>query len=733
MIQKIKVKKPELEVKETEEVSINDDNLAKKEGPNGEKVEANKNFILYYGSNIPSSLTSRKYVESKDGYFNPSKIYYMESRSGEKVKSFPIRLNLYEFNGNNYVLSNDKEFKDKEYFLDEDGEENATPETCDLYEDNPELKKYSNYSLFYKPNDGSAQKRILSMPADYEANWNKIKQIYEGCVNNADLLNNVYEEKGVLGIKNSIENDFEDVLEEHRTNVLLKRQRVGAKNSLNRTANMTSQLYNNEAYKAQMERDFLAETGKTVEDYIKEISNGNMSKEEINNCGKIAGRTIRYEHGKYNVTAPKVDGKFLFKKSNGSTMYSNSYKTLKEALDGIVIANTIAGNLRANIKGKTAPEEINKLVEEANTALLEQLNENGAINDSYKYITYEIKDDKKIITGYYKTLEDAENAEEEKKLVKLNPGIYFNESTKKYVAIPQTEYDEEELNSDKLYKIIRLGEFDTEAEATKAVQTLARLSYNIEDFFNSKFYKEHLEECQEARDYYFEENNEIKRNYGIEKQGKSYRIWYYNPTTKKTEHFGSYANEYQAEAILQQVDHSELSPTEFFTKLKEENADFIGEHGENLKELKKKGIKEIPLTTADLENLINSVDISSLSIDEIKKLLSGDFAGNAGMISIYKNVINYLKKRLGYNKDDIDYNVVLTFQNRLMLKLTKYAINKFIEFVNTNPITFNDEDEFIDQGLSFIAKEFGGNIDYIMTPNDIRRVKKQLKKIYSEI
>ena len=103
------------------------------------------------------------------------------------------------------------------------------------------------------------------------------------------------------------------------------------------------------------------------------------------------------------------------------------------------------------------------------------------------------------------------------------------------------------------------------------------------------------------------------------------------------------------------------------------------------------------------------------------------------MIFIYKNVIKYLKKTFGYTKDDIDYNIVLTFQNRIMLKLTKYAIKQFVDYVNTNHTYFDSEFDFVEQGKSFIAKEFGGNIDKIMTPNDIKRIEKQLKKIYNEM
>ena len=722
MIKKIKVKN---QIEDLEEnVNLNDANLAKEEGPNGEKVEANPYFtLMYLEDNV-------KYIDSNDNAFNPSKTYFIKEGSSRVKEAKPIDLGLYEYNGLTYVPTRDKYFKDREYFLNEEGTDVATPDKCNLKEKDPSSKPYPKYTLNYKPNAYTAQKQLANF-SGYES-WDTAKALYEACVNNEQEINDIYNEnENFQDVKDYIKNNFKDLSKKYKENILLKQQRIGAENSLNLTHNKRSMIYNSANYRAEIEKQILAETGKTIDQYIKEVNSDRISKEDINKLQKIGGRRIRYDHNKYKVSTPKVDGIYIIRKDNGAFRYEVAFNTLEEALDGIVVLNTVAANLASNIKGKKF-EEAEALYEEASNELNEQFN-NTTTEDSCSYITYKVKDNKKIITGYYNTYEDALLSDDDEKLVKKTNGVYFNEATGKYLAIPQPKYAEGATPND-VHKIVRLGEFNSELDAIKAIQVLAKLGYNFEAFFESKFYSNHLDECQEARDYYFKENLKTgEGEVGIVESNGVYKIWVTNPRTGEIIYLDEdFQDKKQADALVKQAVNSPDTPYDFFYKFIRTKQKLEMETEQDLDEFQVEGIRQKALTHEDVKRLIENINVDDLDPMQVKNILSGSFGARAGGLYIFKNVIDYLRNQLNLKEEDIDYNTVLILQNKLV---NKYMQNLFEEIKNGDVVATNARD--IENVEYFIRRmvndELGAFANRIISPKGLNRFAKELLEILKNL
>ena len=697
-----------------EDVNLNDANLAKEEGPNGEKVEPSRNFILYF------TEENKQYVDTSDNQFNPSKKYFLKEGASRVSVASPLNLNLYQFNGLNYVPSKDKEFKDKDYFLDAEGEELATPTKCRLKEADTSTSSRKYYPLKYVSNDG--QTTQIAKPTD----WETAKALYEGCVNATDEINSVYETEGLKAVKPFVEEHFNEIVGKYKENVLLKQQRIGAENSLRLTANRNSMLYNNTNYRAMIEKKILEETGKTLDDYIKSVTSNRISREDINKFNDIAGRRITFKNNKYYVTTPRADGIFILKNGKGGYLDKVAFDTLDEALNGIVLLNTVRDNLINNIKGKSL-EETQELYNEASDLLLEQLNMAKTSNyDSYKYCTYEIKDNKKFITGYYDSFEDALIADG--KLVKKMPGVYFNEDKGTYLAIPQPVYNEDEISEQETYKIVRLGEFKSQIDAINAIRTLANLKYDVEKFFMSNFYQNHLDECQEARDYYFKENKEAKTDCGIEKQGDVYKIWYINPDTNEKYYLDEdFVKENQAMGLIKQCEGSPDTAYDFFRDYIENKEELHMENQENLKEFEAQGIKQKPLTRADLEKLIKDLNADDFDDNDIMYLLTGSFGGRAGGLYIFQNVIDLLKEKYNFDEKDIDYNAVLVLQNRLMNRRLKDILNYLKPNLLNDYHDYKNDKEFLEYCDEEIAKEFDvDSLKKIISPRGLKALHKEI-------
>ena len=670
-------------------VELRDENLAKVEGPNGEKVEPNKYFLLNY---VTPNL---KYVESEDNKFNPTKNYGMYRNNGGRTRiatATPRELNLYEFNGLNYVPSRDKFFEDKEYYLDEEGTTVATPRNCNLKEPDVSAKVYAKYTLDFIPNGRTVEKkRITSVDAPNE--WETIKKVYEGCVNNAETINQVYNEEGWESTLKYIKSNFEDELNEHSDRIKMRQAETGSQNSINRNLNRQSVQVSNETYKKDIYLKCKDLTGMSPEDFIKSIS-GKLDKDltpiekEIMHDISPA-RRIWYNNGWFEFTTSRVDSRFLFKKEaeegeeeTDKVAYTYKFRTLEEALKAMDLMHLTRRNAAQNIKGK--------------------------FGDSECYITYEVRDNKKVITGYYDSLVDAELADETKKLVKIGNGIYFNEETNKYTVKMKTNEG----------RLAYLGDFDSKANARDAVINFRGLEENLDDFFNSDkntFLSEHLSECRQAQEEYFSKKNAIakeapeknKKPYDVEPIGKGFRIWFYNPETKKTDKTKTFANEFQAQNAIREAENSE-DPIAFFLKIKEDNAKTVaeGDIPQNLSQFEKKGLKSRNLTSTDIINLINSIDISELGKEDLKKILHGEQEKRGGVLDVYKNVKNYAKKVLDLDKEELDFHSLRNLQMKMTRKLERLIMLEIVNKAEEFKEGCEYKEDFVKRCLNYLNSEF---------------------------
>lgn len=675
-------------------VELADENLAKEEGPNGEKVEPNRYFLLNY---VTPNL---KYVESEDNRFNPSKKYGMYRNNGGRTRiatATPKELNLYEFNGLDYIVSRDNEFKDKEYYLDEEGVTVATPRNCELKEPDVSAKIYAKYTLDFLPNGRTAEKkRITSVDAPNE--WENIKRVYEGCVNNAETINQIYNEEGWESTLRYIKSNFEDELAEHVDRIKMRQAETGSKNSINRNLNRQSVQVSNETYKKDIYLKCKDLTGMSPEDFIKSVSNKLESeftpveREVMNDISPA--RRIWYKNGWFVFTSSRADSRFLFKKEGNEegeeeskTVYTYKFKTLDEALKAMDLMHLTRRNTAQNIKGK--------------------------FGDSEYYITYEVRDSQKIITGYYDSLVDAELADETKKLVKIGNGIYFNEETNKYTVKMKTSEG----------RLAYLGDFDSKANARDAIINFKGLGENIDDFFNAeknKFLSDHLIECRQAQNEYLAKKKPDtieKKPYGIEQSGQRFRIWFMNPETKKTDHLnGSFVNEFQAQNVIREAENSE-DPIHFFMQSKEERKQTVAEEEggkkiQNLNTFERTGLKSRNLTSTDIERLIDTINIANLSKEDLKKILQGEQEKRGGVLDVYKNVRNYAKKVLDLEKEELDYHSLRNLQMKMTRKLERLIMSEIEDKVEEFKENCEDKEEFVKRCVNFLNSEFN-----ILDPN----------------
>ena len=708
MIKKIKVVSDEnlnLEDSEIKDVAID---LSKEDGFNGERVEADPDFTLKF-------IAEDTYLNSTDKYFKPEKTYYIKNGNERRTTATPGLLNLYVFNGLNYqpVTSVKKPFEDREYFYDEEGLREATPENLNLKELSPSMPD-KRYVIYYK-NDN---KPFCTIQYDVKDSWETAKKVYEYCLNNKADIEATYNEEGNKGLKELVE----PLLKGYGKEVVKKKKQIAKENSINRSNILRSQQYNHPKYKEFVFDYFMENVGKTPEQFIKDTSNSRtLSKEDQFLMEIIAGRRVVCRNNKYYATSVKESSDFLIQKEGTRKEGTvNEYEigpfdTLDALLDEIVKNNQIAVSLQRNIKEK----------------------------DSFEYIRYEMKDNKQHIIGYYKTFQDAQDAEYNKKLVKLLPGVYFNEESNKYLAIPENEKIDENSSA---YKIVRLGEFETEAEARKAVMTFNRLP-DIDSFFQSNFYLEHLDECQEARDYYYKENHkdDLGKKYFIQKvKGGKYAIIYIDPETGKRKWFasGTGLNSFETEAdanfVVSQAQNSD-DYFKFFEKRDKDIRNTFGENLETLKTLRNTGTRETRQSKEEALKALASVSSSDLTIEEeIAILQEGLTEGNSllrsGGTKILKGVVEYLRKKFGINKDDLNWDNTIGLQSEIIEDFIDYAINDIPESVvnKINEIVADDglsDWEKIDGVLSEVCSYYG--IDYSVfaqatTRNDKKRYYKQL-------
>lgn len=352
--------------------------------------------------------------------------------------------------------------------------------------------------------------------------------------------------------------------------------------------------------------------------------------------------------------------------------------------------------------------------------------------DSAKYMLYKIKDGKKLVIGVYDSVEEAKLADdgEKEKPIYKELGVYKDENDNKFIVKPV----------DANGRLVRLGKFDRLLTASEcAIAFKEEANKDIEKFFETDFYNNHLNELKEVYNYFKENQPEGEREAEkgepkIEKTPSGlYRIYYY--ANRKKNYIG---RQFGSEASAQQIINKAIMSGDVDQFAREYNARYS-----DLQNLttEKAGItrakKITPQTGEDIKqsSLYLSKYFNDLNVDEVIAALSGqqnEFQFYEGLRAFIRKVL----KRNGIEKKDIDnflkneaqvQSVQRMLADRVYEKVIKEAVDELVEKTQRDgrkvKLTLNS---FVENILYAIHQKFP-----YLDKNEQNRLKELNKRIAS--
>lgn len=653
---------------------INDVDISRTPDFRGNQIEPNNSFTIFSNSRSP------QYRESSDTSFNPQKKYIIKTNNRRK-RAYPQLLNLYEYNGLDYIPSRDIDFKeDKQYYIANNNSYiEATPRNCKLEEEMAPL--YSYYDVAYIGVDPSIQ--ILHFDG---SDFDKAKEAFEWCVQNTEEINSIYQEAKDLGINpkeaiiDYIDSNTDYVSERTSSNYTV-RTNTAQRTTATRRSNRTATPFGiPEVVNAVLEKHNM------TYNEIDPKENTNMTPEQKKVQQEAFGYTIYYDNGKYRINPLREPNTILGRHILNLPKFKKEWyeaPTIQELLTKVKKLTQILQDFKDN--------KINR------EDMLKKLN----VTDSVNFITYEVKDGKKVITGAYSTLKEAQLADDEKLLPKYaSLGIYKDESDNKFLVKPK----------DANGNLIRIGKFDTLLTAQNAAMAFIRANKDINAFFESDFYKDHIEECKEAYDYYKKDySTEAKEEdpYIVKNENGNYDVKYKKDGTEYT-----IASEIPLEARAQVIVNEAIKSgdVEKYTSKLQSAAAKVSNA------LSTSPVESNPQTYAVNKNLGNVIFniVKDIPILDVYEALSGHKEEHG---KIYLKAIELLKKKLAeanYAPEAVelfanDYGNQFDFQKALEKRATEDLINRSIDAIIERQVQLEmneaiDMDRFVDQASIWIRQ-----------------------------
>ncbi len=652
---------------------INDVDISKKPDFRGNQVEPNQYFTVFSNSREP------QYESASEQEFRPQTTYIMK-QDGRRKKASPKNLGLYIYNGLDYIQSRDVDFKEgKEYFLFTNNQYvKATPRNCQL-----EIQQAPLYSYYDIAFNGI---QILHFDGN---DFERCKEAYDWCIENTEEIKQVYDDainydmnpkQAIVGY---ISDNSDFVADRINQNYSI-RANTAERTTATRRQNRTATPFGN----PMIVNPILEKYNLSYSD-IDPKENANMNEIQLKAQREAFGYTIYYENGYYYINPLRIPNTILGNQILNSYDFKNQWyraDSINELLRKVKKLQEILQDFKDN---KIDRQD-----------MLKKLN----VTDSKSFITYEMKDGKKIVTGVYDSLKEAQLADEDKLVQKYaSLGIYQDESDGKFLAKPK----------DKDGKLVRLGKFEDLNTARNASLAFMKSNKDIEQFFESDFYASHINECQEAYDYYKKDYSKERKEtdpYVTKNEEGTFRVEYKNSNGDIVIIANDIKTEARAKQILEQAMKSG-NLEEFINRFHETKSD-INE------EIEESGVTEHitsnPQTYSENKNLrsvINNI-AKNISDDEVIDALSGP-RNDRG--KIYNHVIELLKRELtnlGYSPEAVetfskDYGNQFGLQGALMkrayLKLFYEGIDDAVETSKAQDYKYN-QNEFANEVLGFVLR-----------------------------
>lgn len=690
--------------------------IAREPDPQGHQIERDPDFSIFYRD------TGAGYNETHDLQFNPRKKYLFKNNNiGRTVTATPHALNLYTYNGINYIPCRYKRYdKDEEIFKDnvtyyyqnEDGNFiEANPRNQKLLE--KVSGKYKYYYVYFYTHDDNIKIPLFHFDSEnFEESelFSGAKEAFDWCKQNREDIKEIYEAAKENGeSKSSIRKILQDFLEgvsdyrQKRKNQNYTTRVATAKDVTERIRKIRTETpYGNPVYVASVLDDYHLTQNQI--DPASDQYKVPTREEDIQNPSAFENRVLKAQQKAYGFAIYHSGGKYKINKRRTPNTFLgqhilNSYEQTKwqedETLDGLVKKVNALSKILQDFKDEQYPEE--ELHE-----YLRTISPSSIFDSAPTELTDSIVKDEKLVPVYESF------------------GVYKDEQSGKYVVNVKTPDG----------KLIRLGNFDKSMPALRASQEFAKTNYDVNAFIESDFYKKNIESFKEFYKMYIEgakKETSEELSLKIEKNEEGTYDILYKTETGEFEKIKNFRNESSAKDFVQKAEGS--GDVEKFIE------NFKGASGTVIKGLNTIGITKgvhntKSFTYADKKRIgeILSPIFTAVDAETAEEVLRGPREEHG---KLYLKVEDFAKEKLleeGFDEEKVEslsledteqYQLLLSLQEILMRTVIRKLMQEAIQHITDDSIEhgilYSEEDfeehvvNYIKRNMTFIRPTYDKN------------------------
>ena len=635
--------------------------LSKKPDLRGNTIERDRNFTIIYRGDKPD------FIETRDINFNPEKIYYVRKENGRRpVIATPESLDLFTYNGLNYVPCRKDHFENgKEYFF-QSGDNNyvkADARNQKLVEKTAPTKVY--YKVVFISPSGT-QIDIVSLDGD---DFEKAKEILEWCKQNRQEILNEYQDAIELDASpaRAIQNFVEErstVREDRRTQNLATRTQNAQVVTTRRRQTRTSTPFGDPNWVASvldgagLTRNQIDPASPEFKEIFDRVDNDGIEfQKKIRKAQTDAyGFYIYYNGSKYYMnprrTPNTVLGEFILNGPNASKWYkADTIETLSKQIKEL-------SHILQDFKDHAIDEG----------TLQDLLTKGASVTDSFK------TSKKNLITRI------TDDKEEE---VYGEFGVYFNEQTGKYVVKIKTPSG----------RLIRLGEFNNARTARMASQAFKNADYDPLKFAESDFYLDNIQYFKNFYQMYVEgkrKNDLVANKFHIVKSPENEFMVFYDNEGSPFYVQKKFASESRAQEFI----NNALKSGDAIQYIRKYNSSKSDIDEDLLRVGIENTVKNEYMTYSDMKDL-GEVLANAMKDVDVQTALSVLRGSKEEHQKLYLNVVDLVEQKLeelGYTEEQIrrfteQYQLMLPSQEALMRTVIEDLIKKAIDEVTQETIS----------------------------------------------